>query len=195
VEAGGKPLIEHHLENLASAGFREIVINLGHLGEQLKAALEDGDRWGLNIHYSQEPSDALETGGGIYQALPLLGEAPFLVINGDIWTDFPLIRLRSVKCDLAHLVLVRNPEHNPNGDFALNHGRIRSEGSNRHTFSGISVMNPRLFSSCQPGRWSVVPLLKNAMDTQLVTGELYRGDWFDSGSSERLEMLRQAVKP
>ena len=117
IEAGGKPLIEYHLENLAAAGFREIVINTGHLGEQLPTALGKGERWGLNIEYSEEPPDALETGGGVFQALPLLGSSPFAVISGDTWCDYPLARLRSVKCDYAHLVMVPNPAHHPAGDF------------------------------------------------------------------------------
>jgi MurNAc alpha-1-phosphate uridylyltransferase len=193
-EVAGRPLIEHHLENLADAGFREVVINQGHLGEQLPAALGDGARWGIRIHYSLEPPAALETGGGIFQALPLLGPAPFLVVNGDTWCDYPLARLRAVKCDQAHLLLVPNPEHHPGGDFALQHGRVSEQGEPRHTFSGIAVYHPRLFAGCAAGRWSVVPLLKSAMATGLVTGELHRGRWFDSGTPERLAQLQAAVR-
>jgi len=137
-DVGGTTLIERHLEKLAQAGFREIVINLAHLGSLIRETLGDGSKWNLNIHYSQEPEGALDTGGGIQQALPLLGEAPFAVINGDVWTDYPFSRLRAIKCDHAHLVLVNNPEHNQNGDFALQTGRIDQDGQPRFTFSGIS---------------------------------------------------------
>jgi len=188
VEAGGKPLIVWHLEKLARAGFREIVINLGHLGEQIPATLGNGSRWGLNLHYSEEPAEALETGGGIFQALPLLGPAPFLVLNGDIWTDYPLGGLRAIKCDYAHLVLVpRGPEHR--GDFSLQGARVRNAGDLLYVFSGIAVYHPRLFQGCSPGRWSIVPLLQKTIDEHLVTGELYRGNWTDAGTTERLQTL------
>ena len=193
VPIAGKPLIEYHLEALASGGFREIVINQGHLGSQLPAALGDGERWGVHIHWSDEQPEALETGGGIFKALPLLGSAPFLVINGDVWTDYSFSRLRAVKCDWAHLVMVPNPGHNPKGDFALDCGRIRKNGDERLTFSGIGVYNPRLFDSCKPGKFSVVPLLKTAMTDQLVTGEVFTGAWDDIGTPERLGALNRAI--
>lgn len=189
VEVGGKPLIEYHLERLAAAGFREVAINQGHLGDLLPAALGDGGRWGLHIHWSDEQPEALETGGGIFKALPLLGGAPFLVINGDLWTDYPFARLRAVKCDWAHLVLVPNPAHNPAGDFALLGARVRDDGEPRLTFSGIAVYHPRLFADCSPGKFSVVPLLRSAMRDHVVTGESYEGDWNDVGTMERLEAL------
>ncbi len=191
VEVAGKPLIEYHLEALATAGFREIVINQGHLGDLLPAALGNGSRWGLHIHWSDEQPEALETGGGIFQALPLLGPGPFLVINGDLWTDYPVARLRAVKCDWAHLVLVPNPAHNPAGDFALEGARVRELGDRVHTFSGIAVYHPRLFDGCQPGKFSVVPLLRAAMREHLVTGELFRGGWNDVGTPERLADLER----
>jgi MurNAc alpha-1-phosphate uridylyltransferase len=194
LEVAGRPLIEHHLENLAATGFREVVINQGHLGAQLPDALGDGSRWGLNINWSPEPPEALETGGGIFQALPLLGKGPFAVLNGDIWCDYPLGQLRAVKCDTAHLVLVPNPAYHPAGDFTLNFARVGDQGEPRHTFSGIAVYHPSLFAGCQPGRWSVVPLLRAAMQERLVTGELHRGAWFDSGTPERLAALRQACR-
>ena len=190
---GQKTLIEYHLESLAAAGFREVVINQGHLGDQLPAALGDGSRWGLNIHWSDEQPAALETGGGIFKALPLLGTAPFLVVNGDVWTDYPFARLRAVKCDWAHLVMVPNPQHNPDGDFALHGGRLSEQGASRHTFSGIGVYHPRLFEGCSPGKFSVVPLLRTAMREHLVTGELFKGRWDDIGTAERLEALRRSV--
>ena len=191
VEIGGKPLIGYHLEKLAAAGFREVVVNQGHLGDLLPAALGDGRRWGLRIHWSDEQPQALETGGGIHKALPLLGAGPFLVVNGDLWTDYPYARLRAVKCDWAHLVLVPNPAHNPAGDFALHGARVREEGAPRLTFSGIAVYHPRLFDGCSPGKFSVVPLLRAAMRDHVVTGESYAGDWSDVGTPERLEALRQ----
>ena len=121
LKVAGQSLIEHHLDRLAQAGFREVVINLAHLGEMIRDSLGDGSLWGLNLHYSPEPNGALDTGGGIQQALPLLGDSPFAVINGDVFSDYPLARLRAIKCSHAHLVLVPNPAHNPNGDFALSY--------------------------------------------------------------------------
>jgi MurNAc alpha-1-phosphate uridylyltransferase len=194
VELGGKTLIEYHIEALAAAGFREVVINQGHLGDLLPATLGDGARWGLHIHWSDEQPEALETGGGIFKALPLLGNGPFLVVNGDVWTDYPFSRLRAVKCDWAHLVLVPNPPHNKGGDFALVGARVRDNDAVRHTFSGIAVYHPRLFEGCSAGKFSVVPLLRAAMRDHLVTGELFRGEWNDIGTVERLQGLRQTLK-
>ena len=193
VPIAGKPLIEYHLEALAAGGFREIVINQGHLGSMLPEALGNGGRWGIHIHWSDEQPEALETGGGIFKALPMLGSAPFLVINGDVWTNYSFSRLRAVKCDWAHLVMVPNPVHNPGGDFALDCGRIRGTGHARLTFSGIGVYNPRLFGSCKPGKFSVVPLLKTAMTDHLVTGETFAGSWDDIGTPERLDKLNQVL--
>lgn len=191
VDVGGRPLIEHHLERLAAAGFNDVVINHSHLGSMLQEKIGDGDRWGIRIHWSGEQPQALETGGGIYQALPVLGAAPFLVINGDIWTDYALSRLRSIKCDWAHLVLVPNPQHHPGGDFALEGAWIRNAGEPQYTFSGISVYHPRLFKGCTAGKFSVVPLLRSAIDEHLVTGELFHGAWGDIGTVERLESVRK----
>jgi len=189
VKVRGKPLIEHHIQALSTAGFREIVINQGHLGDLLREKIGDGGRWDISIHWSDEQPSALETGGGIHQALPLLGSAPFLVVNGDIWTDYPFARLRAVKCDWAHLVMIANPVHNPRGDFALLGTRIRNEGDEKLTFSGIGVYHPRLFDGCEPGKFSVVPLLRSAMKNHLVTGEHYAGCWDDVGTLERLESI------
>jgi MurNAc alpha-1-phosphate uridylyltransferase len=193
VDIAGKPLIEHHLESLAAAGFREIVVNQGHLGDQLREAVGDGRRWSININWSDEQPDALETGGGIFKALPSLGDSPFLVVNGDICTDYPFARLRAVKCDWAHLVMISNPGHNPDGDFSLQGARIREEGGGLLTFSGIGVYHPRLFDNCRPGKFSVVPLLRSAMANHLVTGEKYSGRWGDAGTLERLELIRQSL--
>jgi len=193
LEAGGKPLIEHHLSALAAAGFREIIINLSHLGEKIRDTLGDGSTFGLNIHYSAEPPGALDTGGGIYQALPLLGAAPFAVINGDVYSDYPLARLRAIKCDHAHLVLVATPAHNPGGDFGLQGGYVSPDARPRYTFSGISVYHPRFFESAGTGRFSVVPMLFDAMARRQVTGEIYKGVWHDIGTLDRLESLRKTL--
>lgn len=193
LEVGGKALIEHHLERLAVAGFREVVINLAHLGEKIRDTLGNGSTWGLNIRYSPEPPGALGTGGGIQQALPFLGESPFAVINGDVFSSYPLARLRAIKCDHAHLVLVPNPAHNPNGDFVLKGGYVTGEGETRHTFSGISVYHPRFFDSVAAGNFSVVPMLQTAMALHQVTGELYKGVWHDIGTPERLAKLRHDI--
>lgn len=190
IDVGGKRLIEHHLDKLAAAGFREVVINLSHLGDKIREIIGDGSTWGLTIHYSVEPPGALGTGGGIRQALPMLGGSPFAVINGDVFSHYPLARLRAVKCDHAHLVLVPNPAHNPGGDFELRGGYVGPDGPERYTFSGISVYHPRFFESAPTGNFSVVPMLQKAMALKHVTGELYRGAWHDIGTIERLETLR-----
>lgn len=190
LEVQGRSLIEWQLRALADAGFREIVVNLSHLGERIEEAIGDGGRLGVRVSYAKEPPGALETGGGIHNALDRLGPEPFAVVNGDIYTDYPFARLRAVKCDWAHLVLVPNPEHNPAGDFALEGARVRNTGKPTGTFSGIAVYHPRLFADCRPGRFSVVPLLRKAADEQVVTGEWHRGSWSDVGTCERLEALR-----
>jgi MurNAc alpha-1-phosphate uridylyltransferase len=195
LKAGGHYLIDYHLRALAAAGFEDVVINHAHLGEQLEQALGDGDRYGLSIHYSPEGS-ALETGGGIFNALPLLGEEPFLVINGDIWTDYPFERLRTQAVQLAHLVLVDNPPQHPKGDFSLSDGRVSEAQGERLTFSGIGVYRAELFAGCKPGAFPLAPILRRAMAADLVSGEYYQGRWFDIGTPERLtqldEMLKQA---
>lgn len=194
IELGGKPLIEYHLEALAAAGFQKVVVNQGHLGNMLRDALGDGSRWGISISWSDEQPAALETGGGIFKALPLLGESPFLVVNGDVWTEYPFARLRAVKCDWAHLVLVPNPKHNPSGDFSLTGARVRAGEEHKLTFSGIGVYHHRLFENCRPGKFSIVPLLRTAMDKHLVSGEEFSGGWDDIGTLERLESARNSLQ-
>ena len=193
VEVGEQSLIERHINGLANAGFREIVINLSYLGEKIEEAIGNGSRFGVDVAYSWEPEGALETGGGIVHALDLLGNSPFAVINGDIYCDYPYQKLRAIKCDYAHLVLTANPEHNPSGDFSLEGGRIRNTGALMGTFSGIAVYNPGLFEGHETGRYSVVPILRNAIDNHLVTGEWHRGQWCDVGTVERLEKLASTV--
>ena len=188
IQVGGKRLIEHHIENLVRAGIKDLVINHAHLGEQIEASLGDGTRFGAVIRYSPEGT-ALETGGGIFKALPLLGDAPFLVVNGDIWTDLDFTALAPKEGCLAHLVLVDNPAHNPNGDFALEDGRVTEQGRSRRTFSGIGIYHPRLFSGCNPGPFPLAPLLRHAMTGGLVSGQLHPGCWFDIGTPERLQTL------
>ena len=186
----GKPLIAHHLEALRAAGIGEIVINTGHLGEQLPAVLGDGQDWGIRIAWSPEPPEALETGGGIFQALPLLGSEPFLVVNGDVWTDYPFARLPTTPAGLAHLVLVSNPPHHPEGDFVLaTNGIVEESGRPKLTFSGISVLRPELFAGCAPGRFPLGPLLRRAMAAGRVSGERYSGGWRDIGTPQRLAEL------
>ena len=188
--AGGKPLIQHHVERLAAAGIRELVINHAHLGRLIEEGLGDGSRFGASIRYSAEGEGrALETGGGIFKALPLLGPEPFLVVNGDIWTDIDFLDLALADGDLAQLVLVANPPHNPGGDFALAGGRVLASGEPRHTFSGVGVYSPALFAGCEPRAFPLAPLLRSAMADGRVGGQLHLGHWFDIGTPERLAEL------
>lgn len=196
----GRPLIEYHLAALAAAGFRDLVINQGHLGEQLPVALGDGSRWGLRIQYSWEGYPALETGGGIYRALRWLGPGPFAVINGDVWTDYPLDRLPGDPDGLAHLVLVDNPPHHPGGDFYLAQGQVgdgqAGDGSGeRLTFAGIGVYRPALFDGCSDGAFALAPLLRGAIAAGRVSGEHYPGDWVDVGTAERWRALDTRLAP
>jgi len=194
LQVAGQPLIEHHIKALVQAGFKELVINHAHLGDQIEAALGDGERWNISILYSPEPAGALETGGGIFQALPLLGDEPFVVINGDIWTDFNLARLRCSKHNLAHLVLVDNPAHNPQGDFILSSTGLCSEGAGKRlTFSGIGLYHPALFADCKPGAFPLAPILKAAMAQGRVSGEHYTGKWVDVGTPQRLDELNTVL--
>jgi MurNAc alpha-1-phosphate uridylyltransferase len=185
---GGKRLIEYHLEALRRAGMTDIVINHAHLGEQIETALGDGQTYGVRIQYSREET-ALETGGGIFKALPLLGEAPFCVLNGDIWTDYPFMRLPKEPAGLAHLVLINNPDFHPQGDFVLADTLVLRGGGRRLTFSGIGVYRPALFAQCTPGVFPLAPLLHSAITQGSVSGEHYTGDWWDVGTPERLATL------
>jgi MurNAc alpha-1-phosphate uridylyltransferase len=189
LKVGGKALIEYHLEALSSIGISEVVINTAHLSGKLREALDDGRRYGVDIHYSDEGGQALDTGGGIYNALPLLGDEPFLVINGDIWCDYPFGIHSLNKNDMAHVVLVVNPPHNSRGDFALQQGRLLSEGQSMLTFSGIGYYHPRLFEHCTRKRFALAPLLRQAAERGLVSAEYYRGRWNDVGTIERLKAL------
>jgi len=194
VEVKGKPLIVYHIERLVAAGIVDIVINHAHLGEKIEVSLGDGSQWGANIIYSPEPEGGLETAGGILHALPLLGDQPFIVVNGDVWTDYNFALLTSIelnKC-LAHLVLVDNSSHHPTGDFYLSEQAkvVEQDASEVLTFSGISVLHPYLFNGVPAGRSKLAPLFRAAMQQHKVSGEYYAGDWQDIGTLDRLESLR-----
>lgn len=193
LEVGGRRLIEYHILRLAAVGVRELVINLAHLGPQIEQTLGDGMRYGVKIHYSAE-TEALETGGGIFRALPLLGDAPFIIVNGDVWTDFPFERLLNAPHSLAHLVLVDNPPQHPKGDFVLQEQRVMADGEPKLTYSGIAVFDPKLFARCQAGRFPLAPLLRDAMAHNAVSGEHYRGEWWDVGTPERLQTLDRKLR-
>ncbi|MEH6458031.1 MAG: nucleotidyltransferase family protein [Cocleimonas sp.] len=202
LEVGGKPLIVWHIENLKKAGFEDIVINIAWLGDKIPAVLGDGSKFGVNLHYSDEQQEgALETAGGIIKALPLLCEElddePFLVVNGDVWCNFPYSNISPLPKDglgdLAHLVLVNNPEHNPKGDFDLNDTRLNQSGDNKFTFSGIGYYHPDLFKNLEQGKRPLAPLLREKMRENLISGELYTGDWRDIGTPTRLKKLDRAL--
>ena len=195
LQVGGKALILWHIERLRDAGFSDLVINHAHLGEQIEAALGKGWRYGVNIRYSPEAT-ALETAGGIRKALPLLGDAPFLVVNGDVFCDADFAALRaageSLKAnhDLAHLLLVANPEHHPQGDFHLSRGRVDASSAPRLTFSGAAVYRPELFDELAIGEKArLAPLLTSAMQRDQVAGSRHEGLWLDIGTPQRLEAL------
>lgn len=203
LKVGGKPLIVWHLERLAKAGFKEIVINHAHLGEQIETALGNGSQWDLSICYSPEQI-ALETAGGIVKALPLLGNEPFLVVNGDTFTEVDFAQLKLNPNNLAHLVLVDNPPQHPNGDFAIEiHenkandikiGVLQNKGSHMLTFSGIGVYHPDLFAGVvQGGPIKLAPLLRLAISEGKATGEYYQGVWHDIGTPERLINLENSL--
>ncbi|MFN4149072.1 MAG: N-acetylmuramate alpha-1-phosphate uridylyltransferase MurU [Rhodocyclaceae bacterium] len=189
----GKPLIVWHLERLARAGFHEIVINHAHLGDEIEALLGDGEAWNVTIRYAAEPPGALETAGGIANALPLLGHAPFLVVNGDIFCDWDFARARNALEDetLAHLVLVDNPPHHPRGDFSFDGTKVGAGGTApRLTFSGIGIYRPELFAAIPRGSHApLAPLLHDAIATGRVSGERHTGRWVDVGTPERLTAL------
>jgi MurNAc alpha-1-phosphate uridylyltransferase len=186
----GKPLISYHLERLARGGVREVVINVAWLGQHIRAALGDGSGFGLSIQYSEEGARALETGGGIFEALPLLGAGPFLVVNADVFTDLDFTQLEMAGDAWAHLVLVPNPPQHPNGDFALEDRHVVEQGDPRFTYSGIGLYRAALFAGCERGRFPLKPLLQRAIAAQRLHGEIYRGPWSDVGTAERLAALQ-----
>jgi MurNAc alpha-1-phosphate uridylyltransferase len=193
LEVGGKPLIQYHVEALARAGFKEVVINLAYLGEQITAHLGNGGRFGVNIFYSPETEQALETGGGIFKALHFLGDDPFLVVNADVWTDFEFSEIKIEQDKLAHLILVPNPPQHPKGDFGLHDGLVTDGDSERFTFSGIGIYQPQLFADCEPGSFRLAPLLYKHAETGHVSGQLFDGRWVDVGTPQRLKALDAAL--
>ena len=186
---GGKPLLQHHLEALARAGFRQVVINHARFGDQIEQYFADGSDYKLQISYSAEGEEPLETGGGIRHALPLLGDQPFLIVNGDIWTDYNFANVPDTLPGLGHLIMVDNPSHHPAGDFCLDKTAVRTSGPALLTYSGMAVLHPALFADSPAGAFSLVPLLRAAMDKNQLTGEHYRGKWIDIGTPERLQAL------
>jgi MurNAc alpha-1-phosphate uridylyltransferase len=190
LEVGGKPLIQYHLEALARAGIKDVVINLAWQGELIRSALGSGQRLGLQICYSDEPAGALETGGGILAALPLLGPDPFLLISGDIWSEFPLDSCidRLARADVAHFVLVSNPDFHAQGDFGIESGRLLDRAP-RYTYANIGVLRPEFFAGRQPGRFALAPLMFEWIRQGRVSGELYRGRWHNLGTPAQLAHL------
>lgn len=192
VPVAGRPLIEYHLDALARAGFERVVINIAHLADAITDALGDGDRFGMTIDYSHEPAGALDTGGGVKQALPLLGSAPFAVINGDVFTDFDFTALRAgLAPDAdAHMLLVPNPAHKPDGDFDLDGGYISANAA-RYTFAGVGVYRPALFADVAGSRFSLTSVLRPAIDAGRVTGALHEGAWYDVGRPDTLAQVEE----
>jgi MurNAc alpha-1-phosphate uridylyltransferase len=189
LEIGGERLIERHLRRLAAAGFTKIVINLSWLGSQIRSRVGNGQRFGVEVRYSDEGPTALETGGGIFKALPMLGRGPFLVVNGDIWTEQPLALAPLAADALAHLVMVPNPPQHAAGDFGLAGGRLVEGAGERYTYSGVGILRRELFADSEPGRFALAPLLRRAIRDARITGELFSGRWFDVGTPERLSAL------
>ena len=194
----GKPMLQHHIERLSALGVTELVVNTSWLAEQIEDYFGDGHRFGVSIRWSRE-QQPLETGGGIANALPLLGNEPFLLINGDVWTDFPLRLIRDKKLEAntdGWLLLVENPDHNPQGDFALHDHQVTYEGSPKYTFAGISLLRPQLFPA-HPKAEPCFPLrdiLRPAINANRIGGEVYTGDWCDVGTVERYQKINQQLK-
>ncbi len=185
------PLIEYHVTNLSQAGFGRVIINHAYLGWKIRQHLGNGARWGIDICYSPEPPGGLETGGGIVNALPLLGKDPFLTVNADIFTDFNFATLHLPNASLAHVVLVDKPAYLPEADFGLSKDMHLENADRLYTFAGIACYHPILFSDLAPGRFSVTPLLRKLANNQQATGEVYHGQWMDIGSPERLALANR----
>lgn len=191
VEVQGRSLLERHLDNIKAAGIETVVINLGWLGESIAERIGSGHAYGLNVIYSPEGDDILETGGGIHRALPLLGRDPFLVVNADVFTDMPLPPAELSENDIGHLVLVRTPAHKEMGDFDLDDGRVVASDEPALTFSGIAIYRPELFVECEAGRFPLAPMLREAARAGKLGGSLYEGLWEDVGTPERLAELNR----
>lgn len=193
LEVANKPLIVYLIEALSQHGIHELVVNYAHLGEKIVDCLGNGSQYGVTIQYSEESQGGLETGGGILKALSLLGDKPFLVVNGDIWTDYPFSRLPETIEGFVHLVLVDNPKHHAEGDFHLIGSKVSDQGSPKLTYSGIGIYSPALFKNCSEKKFPLAPLLREAMADGRVTGEYYDGQWQDIGTPERLQQLNQKI--
>ena len=194
VPVAGKPLIAYHLERLAAAGVRDVVVNLSWLGHCIREALRDGSDYRLSISYSPEGPVPLETGGGIFKALPLLRPGPFLVINGDTWSDIDYSRLALEDGANGRIVLVPNPTYHLRGDFGVEGDVVVDRETDRFTYSGVGVYRPEFFDGCSPGRFPMLPLLKRAIAARLLRGEVHRGEWCDVGTPERLATLDADIR-
>lgn len=194
LEIAGKALIVYQIEALAEAGVKNIVINTGHLGDQIQTHIGTGETFAVQINYSDEADNILETAGGIIKALPLLGDDPFIVTNADIYTDFDYRTLPDQLGSDAHLVLVNNPPQNLPGDFVLEKGRVLREGAEKLTYSGIGLFHPRFFESCRPGRAPLAPLLHQSAQANHLSGQHYKGLWDDVGTPERLIKINSRNK-
>ena len=188
----GRALIDYHLEKLAAAGVREVIINHGRLGRKIEQALGT-ECHAMKITYSAEGDEPLETGGGIYRALPLLGPAPFILVNADIWSDMDYAQLPQTLDAHAHLVLVPNPAHHASGDFALKGRYVSLDEGPHYTYSGMGIFQASLFNECTPGRFPLAPLLRQAAAHGLLTGHLFQGRWLDVGTPERLQDLERIL--
>ena len=196
LKIGRHALIEYHLYALAEAGFREVVINVSYYPEQFVKLLGDGARYEIQIHYSFEPAESfgLEVGGGIFNALSLLGDGPFVAISADLWTAYRFTRLPQQIPGLAHLVLVDNPIYHSEGDFCLSDGNVSAIGANKLNFAGIAVYHPKLFVNCSPGKFPIAPLLREAMTQGLVTGEYFQGPWI-AGGERQVDVTQDGCGP
>ncbi len=192
VEVRGETLLERHLRNIGKAGIDEVVINLGWLGEQIEARVGDGKEFGLQVEYSREGSDILETGGGIHNALHLLGTDPFLVVNADIYTDMRVPDVVLPDNDVGHLVLVPTPSYRDRGDFDIVDGKVNNGNLPQLTFSGVAVYRPEFFADCEAGRFSIVPMLREAADERKLSASLFGGLWADVGTYERLAAIERS---
>ncbi len=187
----GQALIEYHIKALVKSGINELVINHAYLGQQIEDYLGTGEKYGAAIQYSPE-SDAMETGGGIFNALRYFGDEPFIIVNGDVWTDYDFSHLPKQISNLAHLVMINNPPHNPGGDFYFNSGMLNEFKGNKLTYSGIAIIHPLLFKDCASGAFPLAPLLRSAISNNQISAEHYLGVWVDVGTPERLAELDQA---
>ncbi len=193
VDVGGRSLLERHLDHVRAAGIRTVVINLGWLGDRIVERVGSGRRYGLEVVYSQEGDNVLETGGGIFKALPTLGDRPFVVINADIFTDMPVPDIALADEHLGHLVMVPSPEYRTGGDFDIADGLIRNTSEQALTFSGVAIYRPEFFADCEAGRFPLAPMLRDAADRGQLSGSLYEGRWADVGTPERLAQLRDEL--